>query len=314
MGAAGSATKRHRKGQPEATRVWLSEFTCGRPSSERQADVVLGEEAHCELARSRSQCAPPRRPCGRWHMGWRWSGRGAARPRRCDHRPIHAIVRLVEPSVIHEWESAPHWHDRLHQFLLLSVGSGVARLDEAEIALPVCSPVNAPRTKCMPPSSSWARIDLCSRWPTRCRMNCWPRRRTCGGQSATPGSASSTRTSGKSSPRSREYAGRSPGRARVLRGLSGALLGRAARVVDRHDTRSDSRDESQLPQRFVALREAHYRAHWRAADYAGALAVTPTHLSRVLRAATGESASRLIDGRVIREARRQLAFTHLSVT
>lgn len=80
------------------------------------------------------------------------------------------------------------------------------------------------------------------------------------------------------------------------------------------DTRSDSRDESQLPQRFVALLEAHYRAHWRVADYAGALAVTPTHLSRVLRAATGESASRLIDGRAIREARRQLAFTHLSVT
>jgi AraC family transcriptional activator of pobA len=62
------------------------------------------------------------------------------------------------------------------------------------------------------------------------------------------------------------------------------------------------------------LLEAHYLEHWKVADYARALAVSPTHLSRVTRAATGEAASRLIDARMMREARRNLAYTHLSIT
>jgi AraC family transcriptional regulator, transcriptional activator of pobA len=50
------------------------------------------------------------------------------------------------------------------------------------------------------------------------------------------------------------------------------------------------------------------------ADCARALAVTPTHLSRVLREATGQPASRLIEARLMREARRQLAYTNLQVS
>jgi len=46
---------------------------------------------------------------------------------------------------------------------------------------------------------------------------------------------------------------------------------------------------------------------------ARALAVTPTHLSRVVRLATGAPASRLIEARVMREARRLLAYTNLQV-
>ncbi|MFO1286097.1 MAG: helix-turn-helix transcriptional regulator [Rubrivivax sp.] len=50
------------------------------------------------------------------------------------------------------------------------------------------------------------------------------------------------------------------------------------------------------------------------ADYARALAVTPTHLSRVVRAATGAPASRVIETRLIREARRHLVYTQASVS
>ena len=70
---------------------------------------------------------------------------------------------------------------------------------------------------------------------------------------------------------------------------------------------------SHLLQRFEALLDLHFRQHWRVADYARALAVTPTHLSRVARTATGAPASRLIDARLVREAQRQLAFTGLGV-
>ena len=50
------------------------------------------------------------------------------------------------------------------------------------------------------------------------------------------------------------------------------------------------------------------------ADYANALAVSPTHLSRVTRAATGRPATRLIEERIIREARRNLVYTNLPVS
>jgi AraC family transcriptional activator of pobA len=50
------------------------------------------------------------------------------------------------------------------------------------------------------------------------------------------------------------------------------------------------------------------------ADCARALAVTPKHLSRVLRQATGRPASRWIEARLMREARRQLAYTSLPVS
>ena len=66
-------------------------------------------------------------------------------------------------------------------------------------------------------------------------------------------------------------------------------------------------------QRLEALIEAHFLEHWQVADYARALAVSPTHLSRVARAATGVSAQRLIEARLMREARRNLAYTHLGV-
>lgn len=222
---------------------------------------------------------------------------------------------IAERSVIYEWELAPHRHDRLHQLLLLSVGSGVARLDEAEFVLPAGSLVNVPRTTVHaftfePGTDGWvltladAMLDELLAQAPDVR---WALGRAWVGV-ADPDVKEVIAQIG------REYAGRSPGRALVLRGLSGALLGRAARIVSRDATGADGRAESQLSQRFTALLEAHYREHWRVADYARALAVTPPHLSRVLRAATGESASRLIDGRVIREARRQLAFTHLGVT
>jgi AraC family transcriptional activator of pobA len=111
-----------------------------------------------------------------------------------------------------------------------------------------------------------------------------------------------------------EYLATSPARALVLRGLAAALLGRAARLGVAMPATAAGPEAAQLLQRFEALLEAHFRSHWRVADYARALAITPTHLSRVVRAATGAPASRHIDARLVREARRQLAFTSLRIS
>ena len=54
--------------------------------------------------------------------------------------------------------------------------------------------------------------------------------------------------------------------------------------------------------------------HLAVSDYADRLAVTPTHLSRVMRQATGRPASVGVTDRIIREARRNLAYSNLSVS
>jgi AraC family transcriptional activator of pobA len=61
------------------------------------------------------------------------------------------------------------------------------------------------------------------------------------------------------------------------------------------------------------LLEQQFASAWRVSDYAQALGVTPAHLSRVARGATGLPVSRLVDARRMREARRHLAYTTASV-
>ncbi|WP_298213344.1 helix-turn-helix domain-containing protein [Acidovorax sp.] len=87
----------------------------------------------------------------------------------------------------------------------------------------------------------------------------------------------------------------------------------AARAIEDHSPDDTAAPESNLVQRLEALIEAHFRAHWRVADYARALSVSPTHLSRVARTTTGASAQRLIEARLMHEARRNLAYTHLGM-
>jgi AraC family transcriptional activator of pobA len=46
---------------------------------------------------------------------------------------------------------------------------------------------------------------------------------------------------------------------------------------------SDSSTNVERFERFEALLGQHFLDHWTASQYAGALAITPTHLSRITR-------------------------------
>lgn len=69
-----------------------------------------------------------------------------------------------------------------------------------------------------------------------------------------------------------------------------------------------------LVRRLQQLVEEHYREHKPLAFYAGALKVTPDHLSRSCRSVTGQSALELVHARLMLEARRLLAYTPMTVT
>ena len=69
----------------------------------------------------------------------------------------------------------------------------------------------------------------------------------------------------------------------------------------------------QLVARYAALLERDFRSNPAVADYATALGVTPTHLTRVCRTTCGKGAHQLLEDRILFEARRLLAETRMPI-
>ena len=73
------------------------------------------------------------------------------------------------------------------------------------------------------------------------------------------------------------------------------------------------RASERLSRRYAQLVQERYHLGLRVADYASELGVTPTHLSRAGKAASGQPAARVLQERVITEARRRLKQTDAPV-
>jgi AraC family transcriptional activator of pobA len=222
---------------------------------------------------------------------------------------------IAARSELHEWEFEPHRHARLHQLLLVESGAGVARLENGEQALGRLALVNVPPGEVHGFSFERGTQGFVATMAEEMRDELLARdtevRRSLGQAQVLRADA---RVADLMRQIQAEFEGRESGRALLLRGLCAALLARVARLAAAAATAAPRSAESELLRRFESMLEAHYLEHWKVADYARELAVSPTHLSRVARVGTGESASRLIDARVMREARRNLAYTHLSIS
>ena len=95
-------------------------------------------------------------------------------------------------------------------------------------------------------------------------------------------------------------------------GLLGVWLERQARKADPLESpRQDA--TRRLVARYTALLERNFRTGMNVADFAAALGVTPTHLTRCCNAACGRPASDLLQDRRIFEARKLLAETRIPV-
>ncbi|MBS0318263.1 MAG: helix-turn-helix domain-containing protein, partial [Proteobacteria bacterium] len=222
---------------------------------------------------------------------------------------------IAARSALHDWELAPHRHTRLHQVLLLGVGGGVAHLEGESHALHPGTLLNVPPGTVhgfrFAPGSDGFVATFADDLLDEILVGVGDVRRTL----ERPGLAAADEPIATLLRQIwSEFTGRGGARALVLRGLCATLLGRTARALAGAVPIEDAHPKSRLFSRFESLLEARYAEHWRVADYARALAVSPTHLSRVTRAMTGGSALRLIDARVMREARRHLAYTSMSVT
>ena len=102
-----------------------------------------------------------------------------------------------------------------------------------------------------------------------------------------------------------EFASRAAWRREMLRARLMVLLLRLGRVARRQEDRVAPVPSSVA--RFQALIDDRFRRLHRVAEYARLLGLTPGHLNDLTKAATGQTASALIDARLLLEAKRLLA-------
>ena len=221
---------------------------------------------------------------------------------------------IAARSRLHEWELAVHRHARLHQILLVERGGGQATLEGDAHRLKAMRVVNVPighvhGFSFTPGTQGWV-LTVAAEMLDEVLTPAEGLRRALARSAVIRGSAQMRELMSQIFV---EYTGRHFGRAHLLRALSAALLGLAARELA-DETMAGSAGSNQMFRRFETLLEQHFLEHWSVADYAAALAVTPTHLSRLTKAATGHAASELIQERIIREARRNLVYTNLPVS
>jgi AraC family transcriptional activator of pobA len=222
---------------------------------------------------------------------------------------------IAARSVLHEWEFAPHRHARLHQVLLIESGGGQATLEGRIHTLRPMRAVNVAigdvhGFRFKPGTQGWV-LTIAAEMLDEVSTPSEGLRRVLAHSTVVRGT---TQMRNAMQQIFAEFAGRHFARAHILRALSAALIGLVAREIAAVGRMPDGMTKSDQFQRFEALLEQHFLQHWTVSDYAAALQITPTHLSRLTRSSTGHAASHLILERVIREARRNLVYTNLPIS
>ena len=218
-------------------------------------------------------------------------------------------------SKLHGWELTPHRHARLHQVLLIESGGGRATMEGHGLALAPDTLINVPMGSVhaftfVPDTQGWV-VTLAAEVIDEVLVPSEGLRPVLARPSVLSAGPMASMIMRQIFD---EHAGRRFARAQILRSLSGVLLGEVARRLSTDEPARPKTTDNTIFRRFEALLEEHLIEHWSVADYAKALSITPTHLSRMTRAAIGQPATRLIEERMIREARRNLVYTNLPVS
>ncbi len=222
---------------------------------------------------------------------------------------------IADRSVLHDWELAPHRHARLHQVLLVEKGGGSVTLDGKAHPLSQGSLVNVP-----PNHVHSFRFEKDTRgWVTTLADELMDELLVGVGTQRSEINQATVLQSDAFIAKTvqqiwLEFSSQEKARALMLRGLSGVLLAWVARQLAAASIGDAQANDSVLVQRFKALIEQNFASHWKVSQYAKALSISPTHLSRLTRAANGMSALRMVEARLMREARRNLAYTNLSIS
>jgi len=222
---------------------------------------------------------------------------------------------IADRSVLHDWELAPHRHLRLHQILLVNAGGGTVTLDGKTHTLTKGSLVNVPpghvhSFRFQKDTQGWVTT-LADELMDELLVGVGTLRSELNQACVLASDPFITQTVQHIWL---EFSAQEKARALILRGLSGVVLGWVARQSAQPVSSDTKLNETALVQRFKDLIEKHFTDHWSVSQYAKELTISPTHLSRLSRAANGHSALKMIEARLMREARRNLAYTNLSIS
>lgn len=216
---------------------------------------------------------------------------------------------------LHDWTTPPHRHEALHQFEILERGAVAATIDGRRYTMA------APAAWMVPPGvmhgfvyerdSAGHRVSVPSGL-LQAAIAPSPKLQE---RLARPVIVQMPGTSGDADELhellallTREFAAQRPGRTEALQAHAVLLaMWFARRELAAPVVAAPAHDA--LVEKFRALLEVNFRAHWTIAAYAKVLGVTPDHLSRRCRAATGLGAQDLVQERLMLEARRLLAYT-----
>lgn len=218
-------------------------------------------------------------------------------------------------SQLHNWEFAPHRHARLHQILIIIEGGGKAIMESNVYPLTSSTVINVP-IGCVHGFSFTKNTEGLVVTIGAEVMD--EMLRASGGVKIAVSQAcvfpNTQEIRDTMQNIAEEHSNRHSARAHILKALSALLIGCVARTISDAGVRAQRIGSDPIYHRLEDLIDDKYLEHWGVSKYANALAISPGHLSRVARATTGLSASRLIEERIIREARRHLAYTNLSIS
>ncbi|CAH1665472.1 Helix-turn-helix domain-containing protein [Hyphomicrobiales bacterium] len=232
------------------------------------------------------------------------------------------IEPIVARSSLHGWTIQPHLHHDLFQFFLVTEGGGRTRVDGRE------HPLAPGSVLLLPPSTihEFAFLDdtdgfVASAAATSLKrlFGSEPEARALLGAAAVlhvpVGSPSFAALDGMMRLAMGEFAANLPAREFSLGAYADLIASWFMRemrgVRAGAEPLRDARAE--LVRRFVERVEARFQHHEALADYARSLGASVPHLSRSCRELLGHSAARVIQDRLMIEARRDLVYTAMSI-
>lgn len=231
---------------------------------------------------------------------------------------------ITARAPLHDWVIAPHSHASLHQIFLLERGAAAFSLDGQGFALTAGTVVNIPAGRVhgfhFTAGSEGHVLTLpVTLLPDLFGPGSW----TAPGLArriVAPAPPALAQVCAALLAESRAEA---PGRLAMLRALALQVAcltvraGEAAAVpgAGKEAGQAGSQARADHPQmaRFAALLRAEARSGWSVADYAAALGISRTHLGRIARAATGQTAQALVERARMQEACRMLAYTRADI-
>ena len=221
--------------------------------------------------------------------------------------------RILDRAAVYDWVIAPHRHADLHQFFAIEDGAFRLTIDGEGHDLHGPTVLSLPRqsvhgfTFAMGTRGYVVTLPLSEfRETFGDRSTLAPHLAQWAAHPASPDEIATFAAIHDA------HQGRRPFRTEMLRALALQMACHVAQHANRPPSSPLSRRTARMAA-FERLVQAHLRDHWRVKDYAAALSLTPVHLNRVVREATGMAVSDVIDQTLFQEACRLLAYTPATV-